>query len=119
MPNPRSNGVIPFTRVGFVSPFVAYLERAGVPTERYLCRAKIPPDLLRNEEGAVPLRLAYRFLQEACRAEGVEDAGLRVGRETALEHLGAFGQLLLGSRNILDYLETGARLINIVQPVDQ
>jgi AraC-like DNA-binding protein len=110
-----TNGEIPFTRSGIVSPFVSYLDRIGVPTTRYLEKSGIPPVLLEDTDALIPLTLAFGFLQRACMDEGIDSIGLRVARETSLNHLGPFGHYLLGSRNVLQYLTRGARLIRQIQ----
>ena len=109
-----SNGAIPFTHVGIVLPFVSYLERAGVPTGKYLRKANISPGLLQHPEARIPLRLAYRFLNEASQAAGMENPGLHVGLATSPADLGEFGAMLLGARNVLEYLETGVRFVGAV-----
>ena len=111
---PGANNAIPFTHVGILLPFVSYLEHLGTPTGNYLQKAKIPLALLDHPEARIPLRLAYRFLNEACRAEGIENAGLDVGRATSLSDLGEFGDMLLRARNVLEYLQTGVRLVGAV-----
>lgn len=119
MPVQKANGAIPLTHIGFVLPFVAYLEDVGVPVEKYLRRAKIPPALLQRPDAWIPLHLGHRFLDEACRVSGIEDPGMHVGRRTSLSDLGEFGQRLLGARNVLDYLERGVHLISSVTSTDR
>ena len=119
MSAPHVRNVIPFTHAGVMLPFVSYLERLGTPTERYLQKAKISPDLLEHPEAPVPLRLAYRFLNEACRAEGVENPGLHAGCATSLSELGEFGDILLSARNVHEYLETGVRFAGAVTTGDR
>ena len=115
----KANSVIPFTHIGIMLPFVGYLDRAGVPVDKFLRKARIPPDLMESPEARIPLRLAYHFLDEACRAENIDDAGLQVGRETSLRDLGEFGQLLLGARNVHEYFERGIRFIGAVSSADR
>lgn len=119
MSAPSANEIIPFTHVGVMLPFVSYLEATGTAAERHLRKAKIPPSLLEHPEAPIPLRLAYRFVNEAYRAVGIENPGLHVGRACQLDDLGEFGQVLLHTRNVLEYLETGVRLIGAVTSVDR
>lgn len=114
MPDRSTNGAIPFTHVGIMLPFVSYLDGVGVPFEKYLRIARIPPDLLERPEARVPLRMAYRFLDEAVKAEDIEAVGLHAGRATSPSDLGEFGEMLMRSRNVLTYLETGVRFIGAI-----
>ena len=111
MPDHYTSGAVPFTHVGIMLPFVSYLDGIGIPVEKYLRVARIPPDLLERPEARIPLRLAYRFLNEAVQAEDIEAPGFHAGRATSLSDLGTFGEMLMGSRNVLTYLETGVRLV--------
>ena len=93
--------------------------RASAPRrKKYLQKAKIPPALLEHPEAPVPLRLAYRFLNEACRAEGIENVGLHVGCATSLSEPGEFGEILLSARNVLEYFERGVRFAGAVTSGD-
>lgn len=116
MPDRDTNSAVPFTHVGIMLPFVSYLDGIGVPVEKYLRIARIPPDLLERPEARIPLRLAYRFLDEAVQAEAIEAPGLHAGRATSLSDLGEFGEMLMGSRNVLTYLETGVRFVGTITP---
>jgi len=119
MNTPGSSTALPFTRAGFVACFTAHLAGMGVPVERHLQRAKIPPDLLRCPEAPVPVSLAHLFLRSVSETEGIEDIGGAVGRATTLEDLGQFGKRLLGSRTVFEYLTSGIRLIPTVTSGDR
>jgi len=113
-----SKGVIPFTRAGLLLPFVTLLADQGVPSEKYLRKAKIPRDLLADPEAAVPLTLVHRFVREATKVEGIESIGFHAGRLTTVDDLGVFGSLLLRSNNVFEYLTTGIRFISAVTSGD-
>lgn len=98
------------TRVAGVLPFVAHLDRLGAPVERYLREARIPIALLGRPDAALPLELAYRFCEIACRSEGIAHLGLQVGLETSLGDLGPYGRALEDSLTVYEYLTKGIRL---------
>lgn len=50
---------------------------------------------------------AFRFAELACQSLGTEHLGLRVGLETSLNHLGAYGRMLQESLTLYDYLHKG------------
>ena len=118
MPAPNVRNVIPFTHAGVMLPFVSYLERLGTPTEKYLQRAKLSPALHELPEALVALRLGYDFVNQAFRAEGIENPGLHVGGATSTSELGEFGKILLSARNVYQYLETGIRFAGAVTSGD-
>jgi AraC-like DNA-binding protein len=105
-------GSIPFTRAASVSNFITYLNRIGVPTERYLRQARIPLSLFDDPETPVPLHLCYRFAELVTRKEGIDDLGLLVAQNTSLPGLGKYGQVLSQSLTVFDYLNTGITLLN-------
>ena len=115
----RHEDVIPFTRAGILLPFLTFLDGQGVPSEKYLRKTKISRDLLENPEAPIPLSLVHRFFRESTGAEGIECIGLDVGRMTTARDLGRFGALLLGARNVFEYLKTGIRFIGTVTSGDR
>jgi AraC-like DNA-binding protein len=105
---------IPFTRAAILSPFVAYLESLGIPTQPYLSKAHIPISLLNEPQAPLPLYIGYRFLEAVARTEGIDNVGLKVGENTSLDDIGAFGRILQQARTIYEYLQTGVQLIGAV-----
>ncbi|MEG3438304.1 helix-turn-helix domain-containing protein [Pannus brasiliensis CCIBt3594] len=97
---------IPLVRVNTFTPFLAFLERLGSPIERWLEEVKISPFALEDPESLIPRHLGFQFLQKAARAEGIENLGLLVGRETSIATLGNFGRLVHGSLTLYDALTT-------------
>jgi len=92
-------------------PVVDYVDKLGCPTWRHLADSHLSPALLEDPEAPVPVRLFYDFADRVSRAEGIDHLGLRVAESISLESLGAFGDVLLRSRNVFRYLQTGCLLI--------
>ena len=105
---------IPFTRAAILAPFIAYLESQGIPTQPYLHKAHISISLLNDPQAPLPLYFGYRFLETVARTEGIDNLGLKVGANTSLDDIGAFGHILQQARTIYEYLQTGVQLIGSV-----
>lgn len=112
--NFTGSNTIPFTRAAILLPFVAYLESHGVPTQHYLRKTNIPISLLDTPQAPVPLYLGYRFMESVAKNEGIDNLGLKVGENTTLNDIGAFGHILQQTRTIYEYLQTGVRLVDSV-----
>lgn len=110
--------IIRFTRVAVVQPFVAYLENISVPTKKYLLQVGLYPAMLDDPATPLSTSLVFDFLNTACRAEGIDDIGLLVGRATSLQMMDEFGKRLLASESINDYLKLGCRLISTISSGD-
>jgi AraC-like DNA-binding protein len=110
------NHPLPLTRVAGFLPFVRFLERQGVPVQTYLRRARIPIELLAYPQVAIPLNLAYRFIELCCRSEDIPHLGLWAGQATGLDDLGAFGRTLRNSLTVREYLRKGICLIGTMTP---
>lgn len=100
-----------FTRAGVVKPIVDYFDEIGCPTWKFLSKVHLAPALLDDPVTPVPVRLFHDFVHRASCAEGVDNPGLRAAESVPLDALGAFGDLLLRSRNVFRYLQEGCRLI--------
>jgi AraC-like DNA-binding protein len=107
----RAHG-IPYTRAASALRFVAFLNRIGAPTERYLRQARIPLASLDDPETPLPLHFCYRFCEIAVRQEGIQDLGLLVAQHTSVQDLGRYGQALGQSLTVFDYLSTGINLLD-------
>ncbi|MGB5291231.1 MAG: helix-turn-helix domain-containing protein [Lysobacterales bacterium] len=111
--------VIRFARVAVVQPFVAYLESIGVPTEKYLLQVGLTKEMLDDPDNPIPTSLVFDFLNAACQAEGIDDIGLLAGWATTLQMMDEFGNRLLTSKSIGDYLKLGCHLIKNTSSGDE
>jgi AraC-like DNA-binding protein len=102
---------VPLARVNALVPFFGFLNTVGAPTDHLLCRARIPLQLLDDQEALIPVYSAYRFLELAAGREHLEDLGTVVGWQASSFELGAFGQALQRASTVYEYLQTGIRLI--------
>src|SRR5262245_44584406 len=93
------------TRAGIVAPIVAVLERVGAPVDRLLAKAGVPAWARANPEMLIPTWSTARLLAEGVRSQGIEDLGLRAGREARIESLGIFGRLIRRSRTLGEALQ--------------
>ena len=114
-----ANQVIRFARVAVVQPFVAYLQGIGVPTEKYLLQVGLTQAMLDDPDNPIPTNLVFDFLNAACQAEGIDDIGLLAGQATTLQMMDEFGNRLLTSKSIGDYLKLGCRLIKNISSGDE
>lgn len=103
---------VPFTRAASVSNFITYLNRIGLPTERYLRQARILLTLFADPETPVPVHLCGRFAELVTRKEGIDELGLFVAQHTSLLSLGRYGQVLSQSLTVFVYLNTGITSLN-------
>ncbi len=102
---------LPLIRVAGLRPFAAFLQRIGAPVQRLMASAGLPLRVLDDAEALIPARRAFRFMEDAARAEGIEDLGLLVGRATPLDGLGVFGRLVRQSLTLRDALDTMLRAL--------
>ncbi len=102
-----------------VQPFVAYLQGIGVPTEKYLLQVGLTQAMLDDPDNPIPTSLVFEFLNAACQAEGIDDIGLLAGRATSLQMMDEFGNRLLATKSIGDYLKVGCRLIKDISSGDE
>ena len=103
---------IPLTRAVGIKPFEEFLVDIGAPYARYLQQAKIPEYLVEHLDSPIPSLSCYRMLEVASHAEGIDNLGLVVAERTSLDEIGAYGQMLLQSTTVYDYLNRGIRLLN-------
>lgn len=103
--------MVHFTRAAIARPVVEYFDRLGCPAWKYLSRAQLSPALLEDPGALVPVRALHDFAHDAARSQGIDCLGLRLAESVTLDSFGAFGAVLLGSRNVFDYLQKGCRLV--------
>lgn len=106
---------IHLTRVATIAPFPRFLAAGGNEVLRAMQSAGLAPELIQSPEAYIPLRRATAFVQGVERREGIESFGLKVGAETSLEDLGAFGRALSRSLSLHDALQ---RIVRLVPEVD-
>jgi AraC-like DNA-binding protein len=102
---------IPLVRASVLQMTTPFLERAGAPVERLLEKVKLSPGALEQPELLVPFLAVVRFLEEAARADGIEDIGLRLGSSLPPLPAGTFGRLMGRSRTLHETLETVYRFL--------
>jgi hypothetical protein len=111
--------IIRFARVAVVQPFVAHLESIGVATEKYLLQVGLTKEMLDDPGNPIPTTLVFDFLNAASQAEGIDDIGLLAGQATTLQMMDEFGNRLLATESIGDYLKVGCRLIKNISSGDK
>src|SRR5213082_752377 len=79
---------IPMVRASALVPFIDFLKRIGAPIERRLTEVMLPSDLMSAPESLISLNQRLSFLERTAHAEGIENLGVLVGRETHLAQLG-------------------------------
>jgi len=109
-----SDPAIPLTRAASVLRYTSLLQSLGAPVGRMLRCAGIPAELLNHPAAAVPLEIAFRFGELACRTLGTEHLGLHVGLATSLDDLGPYGRILQQSLTVHDYLRKAISLYNML-----
>ena len=81
--------------------------RAGGTAPR---KAKLSPHLLEQPESLVPFLTVARFVEDAARAEGIEDLGLRIGMSSEPLPPGIFGRLMGQGHTLQEALEIAYRI---------
>jgi len=71
---------------------------------------KLSPQLVEQPESLVPFLAVARFVEEAARATGMEDFGLRMGTVVHPMPPGTFGRLARQGRTLHGMLEIAHRL---------
>lgn len=113
-----TNPPIHLSHATLLMPVIDYLQNRGISVEDHLQEAGIAPILLEEKTTPLSTRMIYRFINRICETAGIEDIGLRVGRVTSLQMMGEFGQWMLDTDTIHNYLIRGCAQINRVSSVD-
>jgi AraC-like DNA-binding protein len=95
-----------------LTPLIDFLREIGAPYERFLEAANIPTNYIDQPDHLVPLLSAYRFFEIAAQKEGEQYLGLIIADYVRLDNLGGYGNKLLQSKTVYDYLMTGIQLLN-------
>lgn len=99
---------IPLVRSSLLRPLLEFLARTQNVLPPTLVRAR---RALGELDPPVPLAFAGALFDEAVRATGYEDLGLRVGHASALEDFGEFGRVVRADTTVATAFSTAARLM--------
>lgn len=118
MSGPAANQTIHLSQASLLMPFLQYLQGRGISVETYLLRAGIHPATLEEQTNLLSRRLIFKFINDICEEEEIEDIGLLVGQVTSLQKMGAVGQWILNADTIHAYLIKGCKVIHQVSSGD-
>jgi AraC-like DNA-binding protein len=118
MSGPTANQTIHLSQASLLMPFVQYLQGRGISVETHLLRAGIKPATLEEQSNLLSRRLMFKFINNICEEEEIEDIGLLVGQATSLQKMGTFGQWMLNAETVHAYLIRGCKVINQVSSGD-
>lgn len=102
---------IPLVRRVVLEPAVSYLSGQGIPVEHYLHRAKIATPESAAPDSLIPLHQLCVFLNSVSRAEGIPDLGFHITGRQGIESLGLYGQLVMQSLTLHDFIQTSMEFI--------
>ncbi|MCJ8507123.1 AraC family transcriptional regulator [Rhizobium lemnae] len=111
----RGRHSVTFIRVAALTPFIEYLQNAGVSPATLLERHNIPSSQLSDSYALIPLHHFVAFLEEAAAATGDEAFGAKVGAHLKPADIGPMGILFSVSQTIQIALRRIARLANSLQ----
>jgi AraC-like DNA-binding protein len=94
---------IPLVRASSVLPLFEFLEQGGGGLHTLLERAR---PAFRGAEALLPIPFGGALFEDAARASGLEDLGLRLGRATEIDTFGRWGQLVARSPTVGAFLQT-------------
>lgn len=93
-------------------PFIEYLENNGCPTEHLLQKARLPLALLDRVDGFLPEKQLWKLLDVVADSEGLNDYGLRVGKEIDIQALiGGLVSRLAQQPTLHSVLDTFCQLV--------
>ncbi|MCP4878674.1 MAG: AraC family transcriptional regulator [Gammaproteobacteria bacterium] len=75
----QAGNVVAMVRAEYLIQFANWLRGIGTPVDRELARARLPTLIEEMPDEYVSLDLAFRFLMNCVRAEGVDDLGFEAG----------------------------------------
>jgi AraC-like DNA-binding protein len=100
---------VPLTRSSTIAPILAFLDRVGVPRDRLLATAKLPPWIMADREALIPATSPARLLEAARQHADIPTLGLTVGERADIETLGTFGRLIRSAPTLGAALESAVR----------
>ena len=104
---------IALTRASQLIQVTDTLERLGVSPQRTLRQAKLPMWHYCDPEDLIPANHIYALMDQAARNLGSPTFGLRVGADTSIATLGAFGKLVDNSISTYHAFQTICRFIHL------
>lgn len=102
---------VALTRAGTIAPIVTSLKSIGMPVDRLLTAAALPPWITsrRHSESLIPARSTGRLLGPACRETGIHDLGLVAGERDGIQSLGVYSRLIGNASTLGAALELAVR----------
>ena len=104
---------VPLCRASQIEPFSSWLEDQGVPARPILKAVGLPTEPLEIANRWVAELPIWRFCDVATRSQGIEDFGLRVGLDTDVASIGAFGRALRAATTLGHALEVFLAELNL------
>ena len=98
---------VALVRTSSLRPVLEFRERFLAPSSHSL---SLPQPRFRGADSLVPLAYAGLLWEEAARASGIEELGLRIGEATRITEFGEWGAALGRSRTVGAALETATRV---------
>jgi AraC-like DNA-binding protein len=93
-------------------PFIEFLENNGCPTEHLLKKSKLPLALLDRVDGYIPEQQLWKLLDIVADREGLNNFGLRVGKDIHIRGLlGGLVTRLAQQPTLHSVLDTFCRLV--------
>ncbi|PSF30990.1 AraC family transcriptional regulator [Aphanothece hegewaldii CCALA 016] len=102
---------IPLVRANAILPLVRFLDRSGVPTEKFLRQVKLPIYALENSESLVSLYQVFNFAEKVAYTEGIEHLGILASQQVEVKDFGIFGRIASQSLTLYDLLNTISQLL--------
>ena len=97
------------TRVGTISPIVAFLNRIGVSADRLLATAQLPAGVTAEREALIPGTSTVRIFGAALQETDIPNIGLTVGERSDIDTLGIFGRLIRSAPTLGAALKSAVR----------
>lgn len=113
---PGGNGLCPdspirFTRAAALVHLRGLLDTMGVPAERLLNQAGIPPSLTLSDNALVPTELTHRLVELTTDAIGMPSLVIKLAENECAYDFGSYGAELRRAVTVYDYLKTGIERI--------
>jgi AraC-like DNA-binding protein len=102
---------IPLVRTTAILPLVKFLDKSGVPTEKFLRQVKLPIYELENPESLISLYHTFDFIEKVAHSEGLEQLGILASQQVKVTDFGVFGNIVSQSLTLYDLLQTISRLL--------